>query len=330
MSPGRRACALLLVWTVCGWSPPVAAAPPLRLSAPPVREAIPLVCMADRPPRVEGREGAVFLPWSTPEQLRALIATGKVDVAIMTLASAAVVHSKGVRCAVVAVFSGPAWIVSTNQALSGVEMLRGEEILLPFGPGEMPEVLLRILMREHGLRFVPRHVGSALEAVGMLRGGRARYAFLVEPAAGKAMTALGLRADAGGTGVRGCLDIRALWAETFPQSPSMPLGALIVFGALADSREAREAIRAGYAAGAARAREDPRRALGVTAGAFPALAGILEGMDGERACDIRVMDGDRATAAAAFFLARLCDVSPASLGGGMPGEDFLRLSDARP
>ena len=322
--------ALLLAWVVCGgWTISVAAQPPLRLAGPPVREAIPLVLMHTLPPHVPGREGAVFTPWNSPEQLRALIAKGKVDVALMTVASAAALHNKGVHCTVVAVFSGPAWIVSTNQEFSSGDMLNGEEILLPFGPGEMPEVVLRILMKKHGLSFMPRHVGSALEAVGMLRSGRAKHAFLVEPAAGKAMSALGIQIDTSGIPVLGCLDIRALWAETFPQSPCMPLGALTVFGSLADSQEALTAIRTSYVEGVSHAREHPRMALETTGDVFPVLGRSLEGMNVERVCDIRIMDSDHAAMMATFFLTRLLEVSPASVGGRMPGEDFLRLSDAR-
>ncbi len=325
-----RVCILFLVWAVCeGWTISVAAQPPLRLVGPPVREAIPLVLMCTLPPCVPGREGAVFTPWNSPEQLRALIATGKVDVALMTVASAAALYNKGVRCSVVAVFSGPAWIISTNQEFSSVDMLNGEEILLPFGPGEMPEVVLRILAKKHGLHFIPRHVGSALEAGGMLRSGRARYAFLVEPAAGKAMAALGIQIDAAGTPLRGCLDIRALWAETFPQSPYMPLGALAVFGSLADSQEALTAIRTSYVKGVIHARAHPRIALGTTGDVFPVLGRSLESMSAEQACDIRVMDRAHAAPMATFFLSRLLEVSPASIGGYIPGEGFLSLSEAR-
>ena len=52
-------------------------------------------------------------------------------------------------------------------------------------------------------------------------------------------------------------------------------------------------------------------------------------MNVERVCDIRIMDSDHAAIMATFFLTRLLEVSPASVGGRMPGEDFLRLSDAR-
>ena len=321
---------LLLTWAVCEvWASPVAAQPPLRLTGPAVREAIPLALMLAAPPRVPGRKGAVFTPWSSPDQLRALIATGKVDVALMTVASAAALHNKGVHCAVVAVYSGPAWIISTNQELSSVDMLDGEEILLPFGPGEMPEVVLRVLMEKHGLRFIPSHVGSALEAVGMLCSGHARHAFLVEPAAGKALAALGLQDDTAGKPSRGCLDIRALWAETFPQSPHMPLGALTVFGSLAHNQEALAAIRAGYVERVSQAKEHPRDAFRTAGDVFPVLVRSLGGMNVERACDIHVMDSKYAATMATFFLTRLLEVSPASIGGCMPEEGFLRLSNAR-
>lgn len=193
----------------------------------------------------------------------------------------------------------------------------------------MPEVVLRILMKKHGLSFMPRHVGSALEAVGMLRSSRAKHAFLVEPAAGKAISALGIQIDAAGNPLRGCLDIRALWAETFPQSPYMPLGALAVFGSLADSREALTAIRASYVEGVIHAREHPRMALETTGVVFPVLGRSLEGMGVERVCDIHIMDNDHAAMMATFFLTQLLEVSPASIGGRMPGEGFLRLSNAR-
>ena len=70
-------------------------------------------------------------------------------------------------------------------------------------------------------------------------------------------------------------------------------------------------------------------ALETTGDIFPVLGRSLEGMNVERVCDIHIIYSDHASMMATFFLTRLLEVSPASVGGRMPGEDFLRLSDAR-
>ncbi len=307
---------------------PATAEQPLRLTGPAVRETLPFLRMIENPPCVPGMHGAVFMPWSSPEQLRSLIATKKVDVALMTIASAAALYNKGVPCTVVAVYSSPVWIVSTDQDLTGFNDLDEQEIMLPFGPGEMPELSLRILMEKRKMRFLPRHMGSALEAVSMLRSGRGQHTLLAEPAASKALTAFESMGIETGKSPRKYFNICELWAESFPQSPEMPFGAVVVFGPLAKNRMACGAIRANYLKNVHLTREHPENTFMTTRKAFPALEKHLKGMKKEEACDIRIVTSEHVAASVNFFLARLFELSPASIGGKMPDDDFLELSDA--
>ena len=317
----------LLALMACASS--AAAEQALRLTGPAVRETIPLLRMLHNPPLISGSRSAVFVPWSSPEQLRSLIATKKVDVAIMTIASAATIHNKGIPCAVVAVYSSPAWIISTDLGLHRFEQLDGQEIMLPFGPGEMPELSLRILMEKRGMRFVPRHVGSALEAVAMLQSGSGRYALLAEPAASKALTAFAQVGKNTENIPHRCFNIRELWAESFPQSKEMPFGAVTVVGPMAENTEALTAIRASYLENARMVRaEGPEMSFVAMHKNFPALERHLAEMSREEACDIRILNAEHAGIFINFFLVQLYELSPASIGGKIPGDKFLRLADA--
>lgn len=136
---------------------PAVAAPtsPIRTSGPAVAETLPLLVMGRTSP--------------LPGIARAVV-------------------NKGVPATVVALTSSPVGLVSTDAALSGLSGLDGREVLLPFGPGEMPDLLLRALAGQTGVSFVPRHAGNALEAANLLLLGQGHCALLSEPAATLALS----------------------------------------------------------------------------------------------------------------------------------------------
>jgi NitT/TauT family transport system substrate-binding protein len=300
----------------CGGAKAPAAAP--SFCGPALAETLPLLRL--RREMLEHGEQAEFTPWQSPDQLRALVAGGGANAAVLSLASAAVLLNRGVDLRVASLSMPPLWIVTTGSALGSLADIDGQDICLPFGPGETPDLLLRGMARRAGITIAPRHCGGALEAVNLLFAGRASHAFLGEPAASLA-EARSLRQPEGSRIRRG-LDMREAWAGLFPESPQLIHGAFAVFGPLCRDAATMRKLGAGYARGAAQVAQDPREAARIAAEDFPALAeqaldGIVPGSD------LRLAKGPRARDAGLFFLAMLHQDSPDSIGGGMPPAGFI-------
>ena len=296
----------------------------LRVSGPAVAETLPLLAMSRAGVLPGISRSVLFSPWNSPDQLCAMIATDGVDAAIMTTASACTLGNKGVPAAVVALFSSPVWLMSTDASLSRLSDLDGREILLPFGPGEMPDLLLRALSGQAGVRFSPRHVGNALEAVNLLLLGQGNCALLSEPAATLAVSRASAQARPGTPVPAKRLDIRDAWREVFPEHPDLAQGALAMVGPLARDAASRGALRAAYVRAAGWVATHPREAVGLAGEGFPALGsqavdGILPG------ADVRLVTGPAGEAAARFFLGLLHGMSPASIGGRLPGPEFFEV-----
>lgn len=296
----------------------------IRVSGPAVAETLPLLVMERWGPLPGIARTVVFTPWHAPDQLRAMIATEDVDAALMTTASACTLANKGVPATVVALTSSPVWLVSSDAALSRLSDLDGREVLLPFGPGEMPDLLLRALAGRAGVSFVPRHAGNALEAANLLLLGQGHCALLSEPAASLAVARANARPRPGAPLLGKRLDLRDAWREVFPDHPQLAQGALAVIGPVTRDAAARKALQTAYVQAAGWMAAHPREATALAGKEFPALAsqavdGVLPGQD------IRLVMGPQGAQDARFFLGLLHGMSPASLGGRLPESAFFEV-----
>lgn len=334
--------ALLAAGAAPPWAPGTARAgdapPRLRLAAPPVPQALALLRAPHSAALRRAGLDAAFTPWRSPEQLRALVASGSIDAVIATLPTAAVLAARGLPCTVLAAYAAPLWIVSAADsgagapgpggadALAAFLALDGAEILLPFGPGDMPELVLGVLARATGVTLHPRHAGSAMEALNLLRLGRAAHALLPEPFATRAV------ADAaGGVALARTVDLGALWLRAFPGQWAMPTAALVAVGPVAGDRAACAALRESFAEGLAWALAEPEAARALAEVGYPELGALL-GAGADAAAQApgapALLVGPRGEAAARFLLERLFEQCPTCLGGRLPGETFWDMGHA--
>jgi len=310
----RRLLAALLL-ALLAWPTAARAEDALRLCGPPVVESLPLVAMAHQGSLPGTRLKTSFAPWRSPDQLRALVAGSQADVVLVTIATAAVLRVRGVPCRVLAVMAPPVWLVSADPQVRQLNDLAGREVLLPFGPGEMPALLLASIARAQRVELTTRQAGSALEAVNLLALGRAPAALLSEPAASLALTkAAGLK---GGRALYKSVDLRRAWARAFPQSPLLATTALAMVGPRARQPEICAAMAAAFRAQCAWVKQHPKQARALAHTGFPALAVQLrEGAPPGQ--DIHLLSGREGKAASLFFLERLHESSPAATGGVRP------------
>ncbi|WP_323426823.1 hypothetical protein [Solidesulfovibrio sp.] len=96
-------------------------------------------------------------------------------------------------------------------------------------------------------------------------------------------------------------------------------------GPLARDGASRGALRAAYVRATGWVAAHPREAVALAGEIFPALGsqavdGVLPG------ADIRLVMGPEGEEAARFFLELLHDMSPASIGGRLPGPEFFEVA----
>lgn len=307
----------------------------IRFSAPPVPQSVPLLRAVNSDAFRKAGASAAFTLWRSPEQLRTFVTNGSVDAVIAALPTAAVLSNKGIPCKILAVYSAHLWVVSTDvsaatpgTSLNSLALLHDKEILLPFGPGNMPELALNVLAAERGINLKIRHCGSAMEAANLLRRGQAAYALLPEPAATLVM-AQGSQAEQ----IRKCFALKDVWPQVFPGQAAMPTAALIMVGPLSGNGEARVLVRRSFMEGAAWSEANPEAALRLAETTCPELAKAL-GTNPESGKDVfrslGLLMGREGEQAARFMLERLFAISPASLGGRLPDEGIWGVGDATP
>ncbi|ENM5739823.1 hypothetical protein AB1F87_003404 [Vibrio mimicus] len=309
----------------------------IRFSAPPVAQAVPLLRVVEDEKFHTSNMTAEFIPWRSPEQLHVLIANGEVDTVIAALPTAAVLYNKGIPCSVVAVYSAPLWIVAADSAtpekqggavLQSFTMLHDQEILLPFGPGNMPELALRVLADQSDVNLKIRYSGSVMEAANLLRRGQAAYALLPEPAA----TLVTMR-NSQTTRIRKDFSLTKVWSEVFTDQPAMATAALIMVGPLSQDSSARVWVRKSFMDGAAWSEANPEAALLLAMTKYPEMGQQLRSSveNGEEVFrSLGLLDRQEGDTAARFMLEKIFALNPASVGGRLPDENIWGFDHAAP
>ena len=336
----RRLLPLLCCFFLCAVSPPYAAmaadtVKTIRVSAPAVPQSIALLRLPESSSFRETGMKVVFTPCRSPEQMHIFVANREVDAIIATLPTAAVFSGKGIPCKVLAVYSAPLWLVSTAppmpdtpgvSPLDSFMALQGREILLPFGPGNMPELVLQVLAAKSGVNFTMRHCGSSMEAANLLLRGQAAYALLPEPAA-----TLAASQKLQTQHISKQLVLKDVWPRVFPGQPSMPTAALIMVGPLADDPTTCALLRQNFMEGVSWAESHPEAALRLAETKYPELGRMLYAaptLGQEVFRSLGLLSEQEGKRAARFMLERLFAISPASVGGKLPGDDIWEVDDA--
>ncbi|MCW7753514.1 hypothetical protein OOT00_05870 [Desulfobotulus sp. H1] len=316
---------LILPWMAVPWPGSTWAddRPVFRISGPPIAESLPFAMMSgmtfDNPAMT-----VRFIPWNSPDQIRAMIAGGQVEGAIITTASASLFYNRGVRIRLAALFETSLWIVSTaDSGDTGLNSLTGT-ILFPFGHREMPELIFNVLMGPQSSELTRHHTGGALEAVNLLLLGRGHHALLAEPAASLALVRSGEMAAKGVPALIKHLDLRTLWEQKFLGKPLYVSGFAVIGDTLANPAMVHR-ILLEYEKGLVLMADHPERALAMAQKNFPALAaqsdnGSLPGGN------IRITRGQEAFSDTLFFLNKLSEQAPRAMGGPLPGEDFFLVT----
>jgi len=302
---------------------PALAETPLNITGPPVAESLVLAVMAEQG---YAGKGVHFFLWNSPDQARALIASGKTQASVITTSGAATFFNRGVTVKIAGVFDTPLWVVSTGTKPPGSFLkslpdsktppkLTGT-MLFPFGSKEMPGLLFATVMGDLPKELEIRHTGGALEALNLLLLGRGSHALLAEPAASLAVAR---SLEQGRTKLFKHIDMRREWEHKF-SGRRLFVSALCMFGhGLDHPGRIRKMIR-GYARASRWIHDHPQAAARFARKNLPALGvdksgGVLSG--GALVSGKAEFDDIR------FFLEKIFKKDPGAVGGNLPGPDLF-------
>lgn len=158
----------------------------LVLAGPPASVSNPLIHMVESGALSDVAGKVEFVPWSNPDQLRALAMGGEADFIAAPTNVAANLYNRGVPLTLLNVSVwGILWMVSRNAHCRTLADFKDQEIALPFR-ADMPDILFTFLAEQQGLDvrkdFRLRYTASPMDAVQLLAMRQVDHALLAEPA----------------------------------------------------------------------------------------------------------------------------------------------------
>ncbi len=166
--------------------------------------------------------------WRNPDEMRAGLTSGSMEVLVMPTASAANLYNRGLGVRLASVMTnGLLYVAAADPAPQGVPSLMGRTLAVPF-PNDTPAFILDRLLALHGL--VPGRdltidaTGSPIEAIQKLLAGRIDAAMVPEPAVSAAI----FRGSLAGKTLHRAIDVQRAWADITGTGLALPQAGLAV------------------------------------------------------------------------------------------------------
>lgn len=262
-----------------------------------------------------------FNVWRNPDELRAGLSSGQMDVVAMPVQAAANLYNRGFALKLVNVMTqGLLYVVSADAGVTSLGTLAGKHVAVPFR-GDTPDIILERLLAAEGIDPAAdlrlSHVGTPVEAVQMLMTGRADCALLPEPAISAAI----LMGKARGVTLTRAVDMQEAWGALTGGAASIPQAGLAVTGRFLDEHAALlPALEAAVAAMAEAVLADPA-AAGAQAGAalnLPAPV-IAASIPHSR---LGAWPAREMREPVERMLSLMANVDPQKIGGRLPDDGF--------
>lgn len=264
-----------------------------------------------------------FHPWKDPDELRAGLTSGTMQVVILPTQAAASLYNRGLGIRLVNVMTdGLNFVVSADPKIVSVADLAGCRLALPFR-NDTPDFLMRRLLRdaevpETAVEIVP--AASPVEAVQLLLTGRADAAVLPEPATTMAEM-LALQA---GRAVHRAIDIQAEWGRITGFGRSVPQAGLGMTDTFRDVHpEALAEIQAVIARAVPEVLSDPAGAAAGVAGMLGMPAPVLARSVPH--CALVATPARAARPALEAMFSEIAGHDPRIIGGKLPDDGFYLL-----
>ncbi len=261
-----------------------------------------------------------FTMVTAADELTALVAGGKVDIALLPANVASVLYNKteGGVTAVDINTLGALYLGSADTSLTSIDQLKGRTVYLP-GKGTTPEFALRYLISEAGLAdgdVTLEFKSEATEVASVLAEDPQAIGLLPQPFVTSAL--------AQNDSLSIVMDLTEVWDSVqTEESPSrLVTGVTIVnTGFLTENPELVDEFIAHHEASTGFTAEDPDTAaqLIADAGIVPKAPLAKQALP---YCNITCIAGEEMKEALSGYLTVLYEQNPASVGGALPNEDF--------
>ncbi|WP_072394214.1 ABC transporter substrate-binding protein [Hyphomicrobium sp. CS1BSMeth3] len=179
-------------------------------------------------------EKLAFKAWRNPDEMRAGLTSGTMQVVIVPTQVAANLFNRGLGVRLVNVMTdGLLYVIARDASLTTIAALRGKKVAVPFR-NDTPEFIFRRLLMANtmkaGADLTVETTGTPIEAMQLLLAGRIDAAVVPEPAASAAIARGTLTLNF----VTRVMDVQKLWREITKSDHSLPQAGLAVTSAFAD------------------------------------------------------------------------------------------------
>lgn len=247
----------------------------------------------------------------SPDDIRAGLLSGELDMAAVPVNLAAVLYNKtegGVLTAAVNTL-GVLYVVEKGDTVHSMADLAGKKILAA-GQGSTPEYIFNYLLEKNGLTDAVEveYVSEHAEAVTQMAAGSADLILVPEPFVTTAMNKV--------EGARAALDLTEEWAQV--SEADLVQGCLVVRRDFAQEHpQAVDAFLADYAASAQFCNDDPAGAAALIE-SFGIMGSAALAEKAIPNCNIVCVTGEEMEAMMTGMLSVLFAADPKSVGGALP------------
>ena len=205
--------------------------------------------------------GCQFKVWNNPDQIRAGLGSGSINMAILPSYSGANLYNKGLDVRLANILTdGLLYIVAPEASnIKTLQDLVGKKLAVPF-KNDMPDYIMQAILKAYDIKpdaIDIQYTGSLPEAMPLLMIGRVDAAVIVEPAAS---TVISMSAASPKKIVR-ALDIQKLW-EKVSKTDAIPQAGLVIGKGFEGDAGTKKiaALNACLASALERIRSDPEKA----------------------------------------------------------------------
>ena len=161
----------------------------LKLYIPPVGVGLLMVDAAQNPSLKKYAKSVKVIRWNTPDQLRAGMLDGSIDITFVPSYVGANFYNKGIKFKLMNIITGGIlYVMSTDANIKSIEDLKGQTVLVPF-QNDMPDLVLQSMLQKLGLKIGTdvkiKYVPTPTMAVKMAISGQAKTLLIPEVAATK-------------------------------------------------------------------------------------------------------------------------------------------------
>lgn len=326
-SLSRRA--LLIVGAASGAAlaaPAILRAAPLArlaLYGPPAGPTITLAHAVASGALKELAQDVTLTVWRNPDELRAGLTSGAIDLSVVPVQAAANLYNRGMGLRLVNVMTdGLISIVAPEGAVSDLAGLAGKRVAVHF-VNDTPDLILRALLDRNGLADKVEVVstGTATESSQLLLSGQIDAALLTEPVASVAV----MRGAQAGKALVRAIDVQAEWAKQTGRAALIPQAGLAVTKGFAEAHgDAIAPLHALLAEVTEAVKGDPQAAAAHAAGPLELPAPVLAASIPHSALVARPAGSVRADIEAMLTL--MAERDAAIIGGKLPDDGFYALS----